>query len=430
MTELGMMVAAVRVGQRALAAAGGLERSKILQRIAARLELERAVLTDANRQDLFAARASGLAAPLLARLSLSDSKIDVLASGSKALAAMADPVGRVLRATELDTGLVLRQVSSPLGVVLVIFESRPDAVIQIGSLALRAGCGVILKGGSEAAASNAALVGLLQRAVSDVGLDPHVVAAVSGREEVSQMLALDQSIDLVIPRGSGELVRTIQASTRIPVLGHAEGICHLVIDAAADPQMARRIAVDAKCDAPSACNAVETILVHRAFLPHLPGIAAALADHGVEVRADAEALPLLPRAVAAAPDDFGREFGDLVVALKVVASLDEAIAHIHRYGSGHTEAIVTGDPGAARHFLDRVDSGSVFVNASTRFADGYRYGLGAEVGISTSRLHARGPVGVDGLLTTRWLLEGSGQTVAEYSSGDRHLSHRALPLSR
>jgi glutamate-5-semialdehyde dehydrogenase len=430
MTDLGAMVAAVRDGQRSLAAAGSLDRSKILQRIAARLELERAVLTEANRQDLFAARASGLPAPLLARLALSDSKIDVLASGAKALAAIPDPVGRVLRATELDTGLVLRQVTSPLGVVLVIFESRPDAVIQIGSLALRAGCGVVLKGGSEATASNAALVGLLQRAVSDVGLDPHVVAAVTGREEVAHLLALEQSIDLVIPRGSGELVRAIQASTRIPVLGHAEGICHLVIDAGADPQMALRIAIDAKCDAPSACNAVETILVHRGFLSHLPALGTALADHGVEVRADAAALPLLPRAVAASAEDFGREFGDLIVALKVVENLDEAIAHIHRYGSGHTEAIVTSDPAAASHFLDRVDSASVFVNASTRFADGYRYGLGAEVGISTSRLHARGPVGVDGLLTTRWLLEGSGQTAAEYSSGDRHFRHRSLPLSR
>ncbi len=430
MTTLAAMVAAVRQGQRTLASAAGLDRSKILQRVAARLELERAVLTDANRQDLFAARASGLAAPLLARLALSDSKIDVLASGAKALAAMPDPVGRVLRATELDSGLVLRQVTSPLGVVLVIFESRPDAVIQIGSLALRAGCGVVLKGGTEAATSNAALVGLLQRAVSDVGLDPHVVAAVSGREEVAQLLALDQGIDLVIPRGSGELVRAIQARTRIPVLGHAEGICHLVIDGAADPHMAGRIAIDAKCDAPSACNAVETILVHRGFLPHLPALGAALAEHGVEVRADAEALPLLPRAVAAAPEDFGHEFGDLIVALRVVAGVDDAIAHIHRYGSGHTEAIVTDDPAVARHFLDRVDSASVFVNASTRFADGYRYGLGAEVGISTSRLHARGPVGVDGLLTTRWLLEGSGQTAAEYTSGDRHFHHRALPLTR
>ena len=340
-------------------------------------------------------------------------------------------MGEPVRRTELDDGLVLTQVKSPLGVLLIIFESRPDAVVQIGSLALRSGNAVILKGGSEALHSNRALVDCLRRALAAEGLPEDAVQGVEGRQAVAGLLALDGLIDLVIPRGSGALVRSIQEATRIPVLGHSEGICHLVLDATADPAMAVKLAVDGKCNYPSACNATETLLVHRGFLPHLAAVGRALAERGVELRADAAALPHLrdlPRAVPAADEDWATEHGALVLGVRTVASLDEAIDHVHRYGSAHTEAIVTEDPAAAARFLREVDAASVFVNASTRFADGYRYGLGAEVGISTGRIHARGPVGVEGLLTTRWLLEGHGQAAADYGPGKRSFTHRSLPV--
>jgi len=418
---------AVRSAQRRLARAPGEVRTAVLRRAAALLAERQDDLLAANAHDLDGARRDGLAAPLLARLALSPAKLATLRDGLEQLADQRDPLGAELRRTELDDGLVLSQVRSPIGVLLVVFESRPDAVVQIGSLALRSGNGVILKGGAEATASNRALVACLRDALAGEGLEPAAVSAVEGREAVGALLALDGDIDLVIPRGSGELVRAIQRATRIPVLGHAEGVCHLYLDRAADPETAGRLAVDAKCDYPAACNAAETLLVHRGFLPHLPAVGEALTAAGVELRADPEALAVLPGARPATPDDFGREFGDLVLAVRTVGSLDEAIDHVHAHGSAHTDAIVTEDPEAAERFLAAVDSASVFHNASTRFADGYRYGLGAEVGIATGRIHARGPVGVDGLLTTRWLLRGRGQAVADYGPGGRSFTHRPLP---
>lgn len=427
-SPLELQAQAARGAQRKLATAGGERRSAVLRRLADLLQSREATLLEANRQDLESARTSGLTGPLLDRLALSPGKLATLREGVMQLAGSPDPLGRVQERRELDEGLILSRVTSPLGLLLVIFESRPDAVIQIGSLALRSGNGMLLKGGSEAHHSNRVLVECLRDALATEGLDPEAVVGVEGRAAVAGLLELDHLIDLVIPRGSGELVRSIQESTRIPVLGHAEGVCHLYLDAAADPAMARHLAVDAKCTYPSACNAVETILVHRDFLPHLAGVGQALLEAGVEVRADPEALPHIPGAVPAAPPDGATEYGDLTVAVRVVAGLEEATEAIHRNGSAHTDAIVTADPEAAARFLEGVDSASVFWNASTRFADGYRYGLGAEVGISTGRIHARGPVGVEGLLTSRWLLEGRGQGVADYGPGGRSFTHRDLPL--
>lgn len=418
-----------REAQRLLAAAGADRRSAVLRRLEKLLADRETELLEANRLDLAAAGEAGLTGPLLHRLALSPGKLATLREGVAQLAESPDPLGRILQRRELDERLILSRVTSPLGLLLVIFESRPDAVIQIGSLALRSGNAVLLKGGSEATGSNRALVECLRDALEGDGLEPDAVTGIEGREAVADLLKLDHLIDLVIPRGSGELVRSIQAATRIPVLGHAEGICHLYVDARADPAMAVHLAVDGKCTYPSACNAVETILVHRAFLPHLSELGRALHDAGVEVRADEEALPHLPGAVPAGPADGATEYGDLVVAVRVVGTLEEALDAIHRNGSAHTDAIVTADPEAARAFLDRVDSASVFWNASTRFADGYRYGLGAEVGISTGRIHARGPVGVEGLLTSRWLLRGDGQGVGEYGGPEgRAFTHRDLPL--
>lgn len=420
----------VRAAQRRLGAAPAETRDAVLARLANLLREREETLLEANARDLSEAelRKIPLASPLRNRLALSKGKLATLIEGVEQLRGSADPIGGVLRHTELDEGLVLRQVRSPLGVLLIIFESRPDAVIQIGSLALRSGNGVLLKGGSEALHSNRALIACLRDALAGEALPPDAVRGVEGREAVAELLELDDLIDLVIPRGSGELVRSIQSATRIPVLGHSEGICHLYLDARADPLKAARLAVDGKCDYPAACNATETLLVHRDFLPSLTEVGRSLVEAGVTLRADREALAHLEEAEEATAEDGATEYGDLTLAVRTVGSLDEAIGHIHSFGSAHTDAIVTEDPEVARRFLAEVDAASVFVNASTRFADGYRYGLGAEVGIATGRIHARGPVGVDGLLTTRWLLEGDGHIVAEYSKGERQFTHRSLPI--
>ncbi len=415
-----------RDGQRSLGSAPGERRSQTLRHLADLLAERQETLLAANREDLDQASEQGLAPALLHRLELTPAKLATLAGGVRQLAREPDPIGNSIRKTELDDGLILRQVRSPIGVLLVIFESRPDAVIQIGSLALRSGNAVLLKGGSEALRSNRALLGCLRDALTRGGLAAAAVQGIEGREAAQELLAHDSLIDLVIPRGSAQLVRSIQSSTRIPVLGHADGICHLYLDAEADLAMATRLALDSKCGYPAACNAAETLLVHRAFLPHLATLATALGEAGVALRADREALSHCPGATAATEADWGTEFGNLTLAVRTVDSLEQAIDHIHRHGSAHTDAIVTGNSETARRFLAEVDSASVFWNASTRFADGYRYGLGAEVGISTSRIHARGPVGVEGLLTTRWLLEGQGQVASDYGEGKRRFTHRDL----
>ncbi len=426
--DLKSLARSVRDAQRRLGSANGEKRSRILHRLAALLEERENDLLAANQRDLDAAHSTGLDAPLLSRLALTPAKLETLRVGVAQLADQPDPLGRVRRRTELDDGLVLSQVESPLGVLLIIFESRPDAVIQIGSLALRTGNGVMLKGGSEALYSNRALVECLREAVASEGLPSDAVIGIEGRQAVAELLEFDQLIDLVIPRGSGELVKRIQASTRIPVLGHAEGICHLYLDASADPELALRLTVDGKCGYPAACNATETLLVHRHFLPHLPQLGEALEEQGVSLKADQEARSYLPNSRPVTEEDYATEWGDLTLSIRTVGEIGQAIDHIHKYGSAHTDALVTADELAAERFLREVDSASVFVNASTRFADGYRYGLGAEVGISTGRIHARGPVGADGLLTTRWLLRGSGQTAADYGPGKRTFKHRALAV--
>jgi len=419
-------VANLRDAQRRVSAADGASRTSALRHLARLLRDRRADILEANSRDLGHADAAGLASPLLSRLRLTEAKLETLCTGALQLAGQVDPVGAVSRVTELDEGLILRRTASAIGVLLVIFESRPDALVQIGSLALRTGNGLLLKGGSEAMHSNRVLFECLRDAALAAGLPADFLGLVEGRRAVHRLLELDSMIDLVIPRGSGELVRAIQGATRIPVLGHADGVCHLYLDAAADVEMASRLAVDSKCDYPSACNAAETLLVHRDFLPGLATVGTALARAGVELVADEAARAVLPMASTASAESWGREWGGPTLAVRTVASLDAAVEHIHRFGSGHTDAIVSNDAASTEEFLRRVDSASVFVNASTRFADGFRYGLGAEVGISTGRIHARGPVGVEGLMTTRWLLEGEGQVVADYSAGVRDFSHRDL----
>jgi len=424
-----------RAASRRLAPLRTAAKDLALEAIARRVETEAEALLAANAADVSEAEtlvARGeMAEALLARLKLDPAKLAAMADGVRAVARLEDPAGRVLSRTLLDDGLLLEKVTCPLGVLAVVFESRPDAVTQISALAVKSGNAVILKGGRESARSTAALAAAIRAGLAEAGLPEDSVQSVADRASVDALLALDDLVDLVVPRGSSALVKSIRERTRIPVLGHAEGVCHVYVDAAADPEMAVAIVLDAKLTYPAACNAVEIVLVHRAAVPDvmLP-LLGNLVEKGVEVRgcdetrAAAHGLPL----AEATEEDWETEYGRPVVAVKVVESLEEAIAHVNLHGSGHTEAIVTADRSAAERFLAEVDAAGVFHNASTRFADGYRYGLGAEVGIATGKLHARGPVGLEGLVTHRWLLRGHGQVTATYGPDGRAFRHEKLPV--
>lgn len=385
---------------------------------------------EANRSDLRRAEGDSLAAPLLKRLRFDDAKLAEVCSGLEVLASAVDPLGEVLEARELDAGLILRRVSVPLGVIGMIFESRPDALVQIAGLAVRSGNALLLKGGSEAAESNTVLVDIIDEATREAGLPAGWVSLLHSRDDVRVLLSADNHVDLLIPRGSNAFVRYIMDNTRIPVLGHADGVCHVYVDESADPEMAAAIVLDAKTQYPAVCNAVETLLVHEAAASRvLPAIERALRQHEppVELRAEERAAGFLSESVAATEEDWSAEYLDYVLAVRVVDTLDAAIEHVNTYGSGHTDSIVTESPRAAETFMAGVDSGNVFWNASTRFSDGFRYGLGAEVGISTSKIHARGPVGIAGLMTYQWRLAGKGHVVADYAGGQgRRFSHRTL----
>jgi glutamate-5-semialdehyde dehydrogenase len=344
------------------------------------------------------------------------------------VAELPDPVGVRQLHRELDAGLVLERLSVPLGVLGVIFEARPDAVMQIASLAIRSGNGAMLKGGREASRSCSAILEALREGLASSAVAPQALELLTSREESLGLLRLDGLVDLIIPRGSNELVRFIQDNTRIPVLGHADGICHLYVDREVDVAQAARIALDAKTQYPAACNAIETLLLHHdAAAGFLKAALPLLAAAGVQLRGDA-ASQALGVPVAAADDDWSTEYSDLVLAVRVVDSLEQALEHIGRYGSRHTDAICTTNATTANTFLGSVDSAGVFLNCSTRFADGFRYGFGAEVGISTQTLPPRGPVGLEGLVTYRYVLRGDGHIAADYATGERCFSHRALPL--
>lgn len=411
-------------------------KNQALAAIAAALVQDQTKLLEVNGLDVERCRAlvarGDMAQPLLDRLKLTAAKVQDMAAGVRSVTRLPDPVGRTLEALELDTGLTLTRVTCPLGVIGAIFESRPDAVPQIASLCWKAGNAVIMKGGAEAQASNRFLGQLIRAAIATV--DARCVDAVQmveTREDVHALLALDDDIDLFVPRGSNAFVRYIQDHTRVPVLGHAEGLCHAYVDAAADLAQAVAVCVDAKVQYPAVCNAIETVLVHRdvagAFLPLL---AAAYRQKGVEMRGCMATRAFVPDIVAATDSDWDTEYLDLIVAIRVVDDLDAAIVHINRHGSGHTETILTQSAEAAAQFLDRVDAATVMHNASTRFADGFRFGKGAEVGISTNKTHARGPVGLDGLVIYKYRLVGQGHIVSDYiGPAARPFTHRALPLS-
>ena len=419
---------AARQASFALAASPAAVRNGALLAVADALEARRGEIFAANRLDL--SDAAELAAPVKKRLRFDEAKLTDVLSGLRALAAMEDPIGHEQLRTELADGLVLSRVSCPIGVVGVIFESRPDALVQIAGLCMKSGNAVLLKGGREALHTNAALYAVLKAASEAAGLPAGWAGLLTTREDVGEMLRLDEEIDLIIPRGSNAFVRYIMDNTRIPVLGHSDGVCHLYLHEDADPDMAARVVVDAKTQYPAACNAVETLLVHEKAGAALAAAAKALHAAGVRIRADAPAQAVLAGAgvpcEAATEADWRTEYLDLTISVRTVASLAEAIAHINRYGSHHTDGILTQDDAAAQRFFALVDSAGVYQNCSTRFADGYRYGFGAEVGIATGKLHARGPMGLEGLCSYKYILRGHGDVVADFAGGKRSFTHKKL----
>ena len=402
-------------------------RNLALEAVARALETAIPLIIAANEVDLKAAEADNLAPALYARLKLGESKLRTAIAGVRDVAKLEDPLGVERIHRELDEGLILKRVTCPLGVLGIIFEARPEALIQITSLAIKSGNGVILKGGREAINSCQVLTKIINQALQPTEVDPAAVQLLTTREEIKQLLELDRYVDLIIPRGSNSFVRYVQDNTRIPVLGHADGICHLYLDRAADLDKAIKITIDAKTHYPSACNAIETLLVHQDIAEkYLPQIAKALVGEGVELRAD-EATRKIIQARPAKEHDWQTEYSDLILALKIVDSVDSAIAHINRYGSKHTDAIVTEDSQTANIFQNRVDAAGVYHNCSTRFADGFRYGFGAEVGISTQQMPPRGPVGLEGLVTYKYKLTGNGHVAATYTGSDaKPFTHRDL----
>lgn len=414
-----------------LAGLDGSTRDRALESVLESLTERRDAILADNQADMDEAAklvAKGeLTEPLRKRLDLSGDKYETVLEGIRDLLKLPDPVGCVDLARRLDDGLELYRVTCPIGVLGIIFESRPDAAVQIATLAIKSGNAVLLKGGREAARSNAALVDAIRAGLEKAGVSPDAVQNLTTREEVRAMLDLDQWIDLVIPRGSNELVRSIMDNTRIPVLGHADGICAVYVDRQADLDKAVRVVVDSKTQYPAVCNATETLLVHvDVAQTFLPALGAKLDELGVEAHADDRAGKHLASAKAATEEDWKSEYLDLVLAVRVVDSLEEAVDHINHYGSHHTDAIVTEDSNAADFFFARVDSAGVYHNASTRFADGFRYGFGAEVGVSTCKTHARGPVGLEGLVIYKYRLLGDGHRVADYGPGKRSFTHEPI----
>ena len=387
-----------------------------LETIASAFEQNKEIIFKANKQDMFEAQSlvdeGKLAKSTYNRLKLDENKMRDMIQGVRDIARLEDPVGKILLKRELDDNLVLTKVSCPIGVLGIIFEARPDVISQISSLAIKSSNAVILKGGKESVNTNKTIMEIMNNALNSVKNFPkNVIQQVFTHDDISQMLKCDEYINLIIPRGGNNLVQYIKNNTNIPVLGHASGICHIFIDDNADYDMASRIVTDAKTQYPSACNAVETLLIHKNF-PQKNELFASL---------ELNEIKLIPN-----PDRWDTEYGDKILSIKEVNSLEEAISHINTYGSGHTDCIITKNKHNAEIFMNNVDSAGVYWNASTRFADGFRYGFGAEVGISTNKTHARGPVGLEGLTIYKYKLIGDGQIVDDYVKGEKHFHHKDI----
>jgi glutamate-5-semialdehyde dehydrogenase len=431
MSDIIQKAKVAREASYALAKLPGAVRDGELGKVAKAIWRHREAILEANARDLEAAeemlQRREITGAMIKRLELNPAKIQGIVDMVRGVASQEDPLGKTEYAMELDEGLELFRVSSPIGVIAVIFESRPDALVQIASLCLKSGNCVLLKGGSEARNTNQRLFEIIREAADAV--PDGWIHIVEERREVGEILKMDDYVDLIVPRGSNDFVRYIQSNTRIPVLGHAEGVCHVYVDSEADIPMALDVCYDAKVQYPSVCNAVDAILVHEAVAPRfLPGMVDRFLRRGVEVRGDARVREIVDEGVLEATDeDWGAEYLDYVVAIKIVDTMEEAVNHVNTYGSHHTDAIVTSNEEAALGFMESVDSAGVFWNASTRFADGYRYGFGSELGISTGKIHVRGPTGLEGLTTYKYYLRGGGHIVADYAAGgSRQFTHRSL----
>lgn len=387
-------------------------KNKALREAARQIDSSRESLFDANQKDLDAAKQKGLSHAMLDRLTLSETTLAGICGSLEEVAALPDPVGEIVRMWKRPNGLMVGKMRIPLGVVGIIYEARPNVTVDAAALCLKSGNAVLLRGGSEAIHSNRALAGILSRVCMENGLPEHAVQLIDtpDRAAVLEMLKQEEWIDLVIPRGGEALIRFVVENARVPVIKHYKGVCHIYVDQGADPDMALRICVNAKTQRPGVCNALETLLIHASEADRqLPAIAGALMDKGVEIRGCEATIQRVQGAKPATDEDWGAEYLDLILSVKVVSSMEEAIQHIHRYGSLHTESIVTNDYGRAQRFLNEVPSSTVMVNASTRFSDGYEFGLGAEIGISTTKLHAYGPMGLEELTTTKFIVYGQGQ---------------------
>ncbi len=379
----------------------------------------------ANSLDLQRAEAEHLPGPIVSRLKFDRKKMDSCIAGARDLIDMEDPLFRVLLKRRLDDGLVLTKQTCPIGVIGVIFESRPDALVQIACLCIKSGNGIILKGGSEAKATNRALFDAIEEAALDAGLPSGFAALLEDRQQIDQLLTCDEDVDLLIPRGSNAFVQYIMDHSNIPVMGHADGICHVYVDRDADIEKSIPVIIDSKTQYPAACNAAETLLVHRDIAEKLLPALAGAAGGDIRFLGDPDAVRIIG-CDPATPEDDRKEYLDYILSVRIVDSADEAIAHINRFGSHHTDCILTENDETADRFMALVDSAGVYRNCSTRFADGFRYGFGAEVGISTGKLHARGPVGLDGLVTYKYRLTGDGHVVADYASGKSRFHFRDL----
>ncbi|MBQ0079219.1 MAG: glutamate-5-semialdehyde dehydrogenase [Eubacterium sp.] len=400
-------------------------RNGALKAIAEGLEANKEAIFQANEKDLKAAEETCLAAPIVSRLKFDQHKLDGVVEGINNLIGLPDPLFRELLKRELDEGLVLTKTTCPIGVIGVIFESRPDALVQIASLCIKSGNCSILKGGSEARNTNRVLFDTIYEAATAAGLPAGFAVLIEDRAGIDELLKLDEYVDLLIPRGSNAFVQYIMNNSKIPVMGHADGICHVYVDGAAKIGTAVPIIIDSKTQYVAACNTAETLLVHRDIADVLiPALADASGDK-IEYRGDEKTVSMIGCAPAT-DEDFSTEYLDYILSIKIVDSIDEAIDHINRYGSHHTDCIITEDIDSADKFMSLVDSAGVYLNCSTRFADGFRYGFGAEVGISTGKLHARGPVGLDGLVTYKYKLRGNGHVVADYASGAKSFNFKEL----
>ena len=402
-------------------------RNTCLKNIIENLKKDKEHILAENKRDIENARLENISSSILSRLLFDGHKMDTVIAGINDLIKMPDPIGKITLKRELDEGLVLTRTTTPIGVIGVIFEARPDALVQIASLCIKSGNAAILKGGSEALLTNRALFESIKRAIKDSNLPEHALVQLEARSDVSELLSCYEYVDLLIPRGSNSFVKYIMDNTNIPVMGHADGICHTYVDEDFDLDKSIRILVDAKTQYPSACNTTETILVHKNAVDKLfPRLNKAFNDARIKVFAHENIIDKFDNAVPATDNSFHTEYLEKTVNVKTVDDIDEAINHINTYGSHHTDAILTNIDSNADYFMNRVDSANVYKNCSTRFADGFRYGFGAEVGISTGKLHARGPVGLEGLCTYKYKLYGNGDIVADYADGKKEFHFKDL----